>query len=172
MWKTITLELGKELELDSPNEGATVKVVPMAWLPGKTNQEIMRRSQDDEIKIASIPDTDTAATINIRMETLYATMPHFVVDWTLKDPDSGQPILSPRAMLAAGDVSMLAELPAQMLSYIFNKAMEYGMEQEDLARLEPGQPDPDAGNEAAQAIPFENANVSEQPSLMVVAPQP
>lgn len=168
MWKTIKLEVGEEMELDAPNEKATVRVVPLSWLPGKINQEIMSASQADEDKIAALPPNDNATMMNIRMETLYSTLPHIIASWDLKDPDTGEPLDTPRAMQTKGDVSALRMLPMQLLSHIFNKAMEYGMEELD-AQPPAEQQDPDAGNEAAQVIPFENANVSERPSFQEAA---
>jgi len=176
MWKVVTIELGKETQLDPPNEHAVMRIVPMSWLPGKTNAEIMAFMQASEQKANEAAaaakakgESPELAMMNVHMENLKTIIPMFVIDWTLIDPGTGQPFPGPREMQKAGDLSPLEDLPVQLLSKIVDLAMAYDMP-DDLAP--PPADDPDKGNEAAQVIPFETVKPFEEQSSTVQLIQP
>lgn len=163
MWKTEEFQVGKECGLDAPNENATIRYIPLMWLPGETNKQVVARMQQDEVSVRDYPDDQASKAMEVRMEGIYAVLPHIIARWDLKDPETGEPIPAPKEMFARGDMSVLKSLPTQILLDIINKAMDYGNAEDEPAV---GYVDPDANSGAAQVIPFVNATVSEPLSLL------
>ena len=167
MWKTEKLELGKKYELDEPNHDFWVKVIPLMWMPGETSQGIMQHLQEEEKAVAAVKDDD-AAGMAIRLAGMYDILPHMVASWNAMDEDGGL-IPIPRVLLESGAITRIKNLPMQLLTEIVNTSISFGQEDEPVVELRAdGTPieDPDAGDNAAKAIPFVNASVSEQPSFL------
>lgn len=168
MWKTVEYKVGEVHGLDAPNEHAIIRFVPLMWLPGATSKEVIARMQDDETATGALADSnDAAKALDVRMEGIYAILPQLVASWTLKDPETGQAMDSPKVLMQNGDISGMRRIPTQILLDVVNKAMEYGQEDEPIVAEGP---DPDEGNESAKSIPFENAIVSEPLSFREAAP--
>ncbi len=163
-WKTITVELGKNAQLDPPNDNATVKVIPLAWLPSKTNSEVMSSMQENDKRAEQAAnaarergENPDMAMVDSQMESIKALMPVFVVSWTLKDPETEEPFPTPRQLAESGNLSKLMELPVGLLSAIVDEAMSYDMP--DIKEPIPAD-DPDAKDAVARTIPFEKGQQS------------
>ena len=167
MWKSVTINLGQEEQLDPPNENFTVKVIPLMWLPGKVSTDIMTRLQAEEKRAEELEKEGKDAEVaTMRLDGVYETLPAIVGAWNLKDPATGADIPIPAELVKNGRVDQIRSLPMQILTRIVNTSLEYGMDTTEPQAVTGGAStltvvDPDEGDAAAKAIPFENASVSD-----------
>lgn len=168
MWKSVRLELGKDEELDAPNDNLFIAVIPLMWLPGKTSTEIMTRLQADEEAVTKLEaEGRNTEVMDVRLEGMYAVLPHLIGAWNLKDPNTLMDIPIPSKLFAAGQIDVIRGLPMQLLTKAVNTSIEYGTKPEDLAApvavrdsMSVVNQDPDEGDSAAQAIPFASVTAS------------
>ena len=151
-WKSLTIELGEKYKLDAPNDKLWIKATPMMWLSGNESTSIMARLSEDEGKVAKLESQESEEAVKIRLDGLYAIFPKMVTSWNLKDPESEQEVPPPAKL---EDVSYIRSLPVQIIQEVCDQCINFGQEREPVVGEVP-LADPDEGDNAAKAIPFEN----------------
>ncbi len=113
MWKTETIEVGRELQLDPPNESAVVRIVPLEWMSNNRQAELL--AQIDEAykrSEAASAAGDNEASVRINLEMMVSVLGAAVRSWTIKHPETGE-------MLPVNDES-LRLLPTPIVMRIFS----------------------------------------------------
>jgi len=111
-WKTVTLEVGKDLQLDPPNEEAVIRIVPAAFMPQEHMKAVMEAVK--ALNDAKPDDNDPLASFVV-FEHLRPVMHIMVASWSLLDPSSEE-----RRPLLMDQFKML---PLEFLMRIVNGVM-------------------------------------------------
>jgi len=116
MWKTVVFNVGRDLQLDPPNSEATVRIVPLEWLPNRVQVELLAQISEADAAARAAAEREAyaeSAAINLKM--MSRVLPQLIKSWTLVDPDTGQPL--------PVDGDSLGSLPTSILTAIFSKAI-------------------------------------------------
>lgn len=129
MYKTLRINIGKDLNFDEEFRDLYVKAIPVVYLPLEVQAlvtEIFANAAEyrDTIMDGTAPSAEVMKASNTAVDDTIKLLSHVVADWNLQDTE-GNPLPIPSKM---PEDEMLAtvrkNLPQVVLTYVAGKIME------------------------------------------------